>query len=430
MSTTLNTAAYTTVWDDNFAASPTINSSLFPRMWGDSSEFSASNGGLTLTDDGNAAGFMRADGSAGDADGYGLYSVTMKANALTTGAYVALWPATNVWPGPEVDFYETINNQPYLTVHWAGSNGSNQYHSYFMPSSFNAYNANTIALDWESGSLTFYVNGQKLVGYTAGGSVPIPTDYAHGGQNESFGVGLGGGSKGASITLYDMRYAKPSGTPVASGATGGTSTSGASSTTPISISAPGTVTGTTPYSESITFSDPGLANRTIYAVTMNAQNQFEENWIPITLNSSGIASHAMTFQHSGDYMIAVGNTSTEANKGFSSRITVNAPSATTTTTTTAPSSWITISNPGTVTASSGIATETIHFSDPGLSGVAALVMNNANVAEENWSWVPFNSSGQGSMSMTFQHTGDYVLAVANSSTQTDKSWSSRITING
>ena len=423
MSATLNTSAFTTVWDDNFAANSNINSSIFPRKWGDSREFAASNGGLTLTDDGNSAGFMQADGSANDGTGYGLYSITMKANSLTTGAYVCLWPATNNWPGPEIDLYETINGKPYVTVHWQGGNNSNHYQSYFMPSSFNAYSTNTIACDWESGSLTFYVNGQKLVGYTSGGSVPIPTDYAHGGQNESFGVGMQGGDNGASFTIYDMNYAKPTGAAV-------TSTAPITPIPSISISDPGTVTGTTPLTQAITFTDSGLANNTIYAVTMNPQNQFEENWIPITLNNAGVASYDMTFRETGDYVIAVSNTGTEANKGVSGKITIDAPTATTApTTTTTASAWINISNPGTVTAPSGIATETINFSDPGLSGAYALVMNKANVAEENWTWVPFNGSGQGSLSMTFKQSGDYVLAVANTATQADKSWSARITIN-
>ncbi|HET9018661.1 MAG TPA: hypothetical protein VFN46_03690, partial [Acetobacteraceae bacterium] len=114
----------------------------------------------------------------------------------------------------------------------------------------------------------------------------------------------------------------------------------------------------------------------------------------------------------------------------SSKITIDASAATTApTTTTTASAWINISNPGTVTAPSGIATETINFSDPGLSGAYALVMSKGNVAEENWTWVPFNSSGQGSLSMTFKQSGDYVLAVANTATQADKSWSARITIN-
>ena len=414
-----------TGWDDNFAANSWINGNIFPNRWGDSGEFYAGNGGLVMYDDGNAAGFTRPDNGAGASDGYGTYSVTLQANSLATGAYICLWPSTNNWPGPEIDLYETLNNKPYVTVHWAGANGSNQYQSYFLPSSFNPWARNTISLNWQSDSLTFSVNGQQVVRYTAGGSVPIPADYAHGGQNEAFGVGLQGGDKGASVTLYDMSYS-PTGSAAPVAAAAPSSPSGA-----IGISAPGTVTGATPYSESITFSNPSLANHTIYAVTMNNANQFEEGWIPITLNSSGVGTHTMTFQHSGDYMIAVSDTSSEANKGVSSRITINAPSSgasapTSSAPAAAASPWITISDPGTV---SGVPhTGTINFSDPGLSGAYALVMNPGNVAEENWTWVPFDGNGHGSLAMTFRETGDYVLAVANTSTMADKSWSSRIAI--
>ncbi|MDA8252213.1 MAG: family 16 glycosylhydrolase, partial [Rhodospirillales bacterium] len=237
-SRTLNLADYTSIWDDNFASNPSINSNIFHVKWGDSGEYAASNGGLTMTDDGNAAGFLTADSGASSGDGYGLYSITFKADNTGTGAYICLWPGTNNWPGPEIDFYETLSGKAYYTVHWAGSGNSNQYQSTYFPSSVNISSANTVACDWESGSLTFYINGQQVGQFKSGGSVPIPTDYAHGGQNEAFGAGLGAGYTGASVTIYDMSYAAPK----SAGSTGGTSTGGTSTG---GTTTGGTTTGST-----------------------------------------------------------------------------------------------------------------------------------------------------------------------------------------
>lgn len=208
MSGTLNTANFQTVWNDNFTQDKSLNTSLFTRQWGSSSEFSLGGSGLTLTSNGTYAGMLTQDGSSGDSFGYGLYQATftMPTNQ-STGAYVCLWPASNGWPGPEIDLGEQINHQPYLTVHW-NSGGQDHYQSYF----FNAdvSKPTTVAVDWEKSGLTFYVNGKEVVSYAAGGSVPVPKDAADGGQNEAFGIG-NYGPPGTTLTVSDMSYAKPGG---------------------------------------------------------------------------------------------------------------------------------------------------------------------------------------------------------------------------
>jgi len=207
-SPSLNLSKFTTVWQDNFTQDQSFNSTLFPVRWGDASEFTLDSNGLTITSNGNAAGFETPDYLGPTSSyGYGLYQVTftMPTNQAA-GAYICLWPGTNQWPGPEIDLAEQLNGQPYLTVHWMGADGSNQYQSYFFNADLSK--ATTIALDWESTSLTFYVNGRQVVQYLAGGSVPIPKDAADGGENEAFGAG-NVGPAGTSLTIQKMSYSVP-----------------------------------------------------------------------------------------------------------------------------------------------------------------------------------------------------------------------------
>jgi hypothetical protein len=210
VSQTLNHANYQTVWSDNFTQDSSVNTGIFPIVWGDSGEFSFSDG-LTLTSDGTPAGFLTPDGGASDSFGYGLYQATLSvpSNNQQPGIAVLLWPATNIWPGPEVDLVEQLNGQAYMTVHWADANGGNEYSSTFLPN-VNLTQPTTLAMDWEPGSLTYYVNGQQAARFTSGGSVPIPTDAADGGQNEAFGAEVSSAA-GSQVTLYGMSYSQYSG---------------------------------------------------------------------------------------------------------------------------------------------------------------------------------------------------------------------------
>lgn len=438
MSGTLNSADYQTVWNDNFTESASLDSSLFPIQWGDASEFSFGGNGLTLTSNGTAAGFLTPDQGAGNSYGYGLYSAAFTMpTSQAAGAYICLWPATNEWPGPEIDLTEQLNGQSYLTVHWQGSGDSNQYQSFYFNA--NTSQPTTVAVDWEANSLTFYVNGKEVVQYPSGGPVPVPKDYADGGENEAFGIGNVGPS-GTALTVSDMSYSTSTGGGSSTSSTGagsstsstggGSSTStssgstGTSPSTTIDLSSPGTVPETSAgagVTVPITISDPGSSE--VYAFVMNSNNVAEENWIPISLNSLGQATYDFHFENTGDYVLAVNNTTTQTDRGTSSPITITDPA-------TAPSSTIEVSNPGTqhVANTNAGATVPITFSDPGLSEVYAFVMNSHNVAEENWIAIPLNSQGQATHDFHFEHTGDYVLAVSNINTEADKGWSAPITI--
>ena len=71
----------------------------------------------------------------------------------------------------------------------------------------------------------------------------------------------------------------------------------------------------------VKISDPGL--KEAYAVVMTSKNVAEQNWIGIPLDAKGQATYDFHFAHSGDYVLAVGNTATDAEKGFSAPVVIS-----------------------------------------------------------------------------------------------------------
>ena len=305
-------------WNDDFTQDSGLNGGLFPMRWGNSSEFSFGSDGLTLTSNGNSVGFMARDEGAGDGDGYGVFSATFTMPThQANGAYICLWPSSNIWPGPEIDLAEQYNGQPYLTVHWKGSLGENDYRAV----DFNAdlSRPTTVSLDWQASGLTFDVNGTQVAHFQAGGSVPVPKDRADGGTNESFGVGNYGPS-GTSLTVSDMSYtpAAQGGAPVAP-----TPTPTPAPSTNIALSDPGMQFISNPSAGAdvpITISDPGLNE--VYAFVMTSNNVAESNWIDIPLSPAGQATHDFHFQHSGDYVLAANDPAAQTDRGYSGHITI------------------------------------------------------------------------------------------------------------
>ncbi len=302
-------------WNDDFTRNTSLNSGLFPMRWGNSSELSFGSRGVTLTSNGHSAGFMARDQGAADGDGYGVYSATFTMPThQANGAYICLWPSSNIWPGAELDLAEQYNGQPYLTVHWKGSTGGDAYHSVFFNADLSR--STTVSLNWQASGLTFDVNGVQVAHFQAGGSVPVPKDYAGGGTNESFGVG-NYGPAGTSLTVSDMSYtpSTQSSAPVAPVPP----TSGAS----IALSSPGMQFISNPSAGAtvpITISAPGL--KEAYAFVMTSHNVAESNWIDIPLNAAGKATYDFHFQHSGDYVLAVNNPAAQTERGTSGHITI------------------------------------------------------------------------------------------------------------
>ncbi len=216
-SSTLNLANYTTVWDDNFATDKSFDWTHWNDFWGNVADLKLANGALTISSSAAEGwapmGFMQAPTGPSAGQGYGLYSVTASADAgQGVGICIVMWPADNNWPGAEIDLVESWDKSAHVqtTIHWAGAGNSNQQDIH--QESLDISVPHTYAMDWEAGSLTFYVDGVMAFTTTSN----VPKDYAHGGINETFGAevtnaGWDGVSSKVSLHLYDMNYAKLTG---------------------------------------------------------------------------------------------------------------------------------------------------------------------------------------------------------------------------
>jgi hypothetical protein len=246
----LDSSAFTTVFDNNFAAGQSLDSGTFPLAWGNSNDFSLSNGALTLTSRASEGwantGFLQADTGASAGNGYGLYSVTCSLNSGEgPGVAATLWPSNNAWPGPELDVLESLDstrNTGYSTIHYADGNGNNQYDA----RTFNVdlTQTHTYSMDWEPGQITYYVDGEEIYNTTS----HVPKDAADGGTNASFGAQIAGAGdnpvrSSVSVHLSDISYAAPNGgsnsTPApAQNQTASTDTPAATTTTTDTTPAP------------------------------------------------------------------------------------------------------------------------------------------------------------------------------------------------
>jgi hypothetical protein len=417
--TTLNLAAFKAVWVDDFTKEIRFDNSIWPIVWGHANDFSWNVNGLTVTSyqsEGWAnAGFIQPDGGASQSQGYGLYSATAWVpNHQGIGICIVMWPADNVWPGPEIDLVENwsdpTNQTAYMTIHWKGVGNSNGQDSHQF--AVNLEVPHTFAADWEQGLLTYYVDGKEVFHVTG---AEVPKDAADGGVNEAFGAEVTAANTGpqptdrVSLTISSMSYSVP----IAGGAV-----------PTIDVSDPGAVQEATvgagvDVTERVTAT--GLS--TVFEAVFTAAGVREGNWQTVTLDSNGAGSAAMHFAHTGDFAVATDNTTTQAVKGLSAAIIITDQGV---------GPGITLSSPGTAQEASAGAGVTLveTVSAPGLATIFEMVFTSANVGETGWNAVALDSKGGATFSAHFQHTGDYVVVVGNTTQQTVRALSTPITITG
>ena len=256
---TSNTSNTKSGWSDNFGSDSSLNRSLWQISWGNGSDFKFAGGALTLTSSAaegwSNTGFMRPDFNAGSGDGYGVYKATLSLDkGQGAGAAITLWPSDNKWPGAELDLLETgaTRSSGYSTVHWKGSNGSNAY-------AYGSFNVDltqktNVAVDWEPGSVTFFVGGREVYRNTS----HVPQDAAHGGVNESFGAQVTSAKYGAISSAVNLHLYSASYTPSSGG--GNVVAAGAASATvqPAMQFSHGSVT--VPLASGASFNEQGSAN--------------------------------------------------------------------------------------------------------------------------------------------------------------------------
>lgn len=195
------------VWHETFDT----GRGIFENVWGDGVDFGTP-GQVTLhrTDGDKDSGMMVFARGADNCWGYGVYTFTLSMGpGDAPGPYALLWPATDKWPGPELDMIEVLaGGGAYSTVHWDDS-GKNGYRGYGLDG-LDVTKVHTYGMRWEPGRLTGYVDGKEMWTTTD----HVPADYAHGGENECPGVGMqtwwsADAQHGDNwITIYDATYSR------------------------------------------------------------------------------------------------------------------------------------------------------------------------------------------------------------------------------
>ncbi len=201
----LDLSAFKTVFEDDFGTDTSLSGILWADRWGNADQYSFANGALTLTSTAAegwpTVGFMQAPVGKSAGEGYGLYQFTGYANAgQGIGIAFLMWRADNVQVDPnspgaatEIDILESWDGSKtgQSTVHYYVANTALTPNHDNDGQTYNQLNINvaqshTYAMDWERGSLTFYVDGTEIYQDTAN----APLDYADGGSNEVMGAEL------------------------------------------------------------------------------------------------------------------------------------------------------------------------------------------------------------------------------------------------
>lgn len=140
------------------------------------------NGAVTLT---GSSSMMEWATGRDAGHGYGTYTVTAKVEGNQPGPGIILWPGDNQWPGQEIDMLEITpdgSGRQYGTVHW-NNNGHDAFQTviYEGVSSGQFHDYQMI---WAPGQITFKVDGKTMGSFNE----HIPTDFDHGGMNNTIGV--------------------------------------------------------------------------------------------------------------------------------------------------------------------------------------------------------------------------------------------------
>lgn len=187
MSETLDLSNYTLEVEEDFS-DPDLHPT-FDVQWGKPENFSVWDGEAHLESSASEGwpntGLIQGPWGADAGQGYGVYEMTARLeDDQGGGAALLLWPATNRWPGPEVDLLEssdTTRDSGYWTLHWE-ENGQDRFD--WNPFSLDLTQEHTYAVKWEPGRLTYYIDGNLIESVTE--NVPVP--FEDGGENLVMGI--------------------------------------------------------------------------------------------------------------------------------------------------------------------------------------------------------------------------------------------------
>ncbi len=431
----LNLSDFTTVINDDFTKDKSLNTSIWAEHWGNPNQywFTGTSAGLLLSGSAaagwNPVGIEQLNTSKSGGEGYGLYSFTGYAGQAGQGVGICflLWPADNVWlpsnkpyQASEMDILESWDGTKngYSTLHYYQPGSNNNGQAIHQISNIDLTKSHTYALNWEAGSLTYYVDGVQIYQDTT----HVPLDYAHGGVNETMGaevVNEASYQTTSTVQLYvqDISYSKPNG--------GTTAPAPVTAAPTLKLSAPGTVqeasvgAGVT-VAETITSTNLTTA----YVEVLTKAGAVETGYQAVALSSTGSTSVSLHLAASGDTVRVVNSTTAATVSANSTAVTITDPVAAT------PAATIALSAPGTVQEASvgaGVnVTETVTAT--GLTSVYEEVLTKTGTVESGYQAVALNSSGSASFSVHLAASGDTVRAVDSSTAATVTATSAAVTI--
>jgi hypothetical protein len=167
---------------------------IFTNLWG-RSHVNETDGAVAIADGAvEKSGVMDPADGAGGGFGYGIH---LFLGTLTPGDrpgnYIALWPSTDRWPGPEIDLVEIdANKKGYATLHRAangqngeGGKGNDAYESISLEG-VDLTQPHFYWADWQPDGVTIGVDDKVYGTFTE----HVPKSAAEGGENLSPGIGV------------------------------------------------------------------------------------------------------------------------------------------------------------------------------------------------------------------------------------------------
>ncbi|NGM19247.1 family 16 glycosylhydrolase [Roseomonas stagni] len=133
--------------------------------------------------------------------GYGTYTINAKAEGNEPGPAIIFWPGDNQWPGQEIDLLEITpdgSGRQYGTLHW--NEGGHDAYEAVVYDGVQGGVFHDYTMIWEAGRITFQVDGVEKAVFTDN----VPTDFAHGGMNNT--IGFLNNNPDTSITVRDVTY--------------------------------------------------------------------------------------------------------------------------------------------------------------------------------------------------------------------------------
>ena len=414
----LNTSNFSLSLSDDFTVDKSLNYKTWTANWGNASQynFTGTSTGLILSSTAaanwNSVGFMQAPTSATVGEGYGLFSFTGNAGIVGQGVGICmvLWPADNNWnpssqagKASEIDLLESQDGTKtgFSTLHYYTASSSNSQINYSF-ANYNLTQSHTYSLDWEKGSLTFYIDGTEIWQNTNN----VPLDAADGGVNRTMGVEIANASTHVTtstvqLDIQKITYSTPNGSNIIA-------------------SSPGTMMEAS-VGAGVTFNETVTATSlsTVYAEVLTSSGAVETGYQAIALNSVGVGTASLHLANTGDYVQIVDNVANPTITATSGVVTI----------TDVPT--MSLTSPGTVqgiyVGAGATVTETVstaHFTG---STIYEEVLTSSGAVETAYQAVSL-TNGSATFSVHFNQSGDYIKAVNNTSAPTMTAISGAVTI--